>query len=256
MDSASGTESHGPGRPPILEINNLSKEYCTGIFRKTIAALRDVSFDVPAGTIFALLGPNGSGKTTLIKIVLGLVRPSCGTVRILGQNLNSAVKGRIGFLPDKPHHYAFLSAWETLSFYADVFGFKDPRKKDQIEKVLSLVQMQDQKDLPLRHFSKGMLQRLALAQALLNDPDLLILDEPIGALDPWGVHLMKDIFESMKKVGKTVIFSSHLLSYADQMCDAFVILDKGKLLRQGNLLTDSPGQGLEDIFLSTVPRSG
>ena len=188
---------HGP---PALEVKDLCKDYRTGFLRQKISALRNVSLQVPKGEVLALLGPNGSGKTTLLKIITGLVRQTSGSFRILGSPLNLTTKARVGFLPDKPHHYPFLSAWETLCFYADIFGYRGQDKEDRIARAVSLVRIQDKKDLPLRFFSKGMLQRVALAQALLNEPDLLILDEPIGALDPWGVCLMKDIFQGIPKL--------------------------------------------------------
>ncbi len=252
MNSASNTD--GSQQAAALEIRNICKEYRTGLLRKKIRALSDVSIDVPTGSVFALLGPNGSGKTTLLKIIIGLCKANSGHVRLLGQSLSTAIKRRIGFLPDNPHHYGFLSAAETLSFYADVFGFIGQRKKEHVEKVLALVKMQDKKNLPLRYFSKGMLQRIALAQALINDPELLILDEPVGALDPGGVRVMKTLFETMKKEGKTVIFSSHLLNYAEEICDRFVILDKGRVVYRGNMKQDSAGRGLEEVFLSVIPR--
>ena len=251
MPLKSGTETSSA--PAALEVFNLCKDYRVGTLRRKVGALREVSFSVREGRIFGLLGPNGSGKTTLLKIVTGLARPTRGDFRVLGRRLDGKAKARLGFLPDKPHHYPFLTPWETLSFYADIFGMTGRTKGDRIEEVLSLVKMGEKKDLRLRYFSKGMLQRVALAQAILNDPDLLILDEPTGALDPWGIRLMKDIFRTMKNRGKTVVFSSHLLNYAQEICEDFLILEKGRVVTQGALPGD---RNLEDIFLSTVPESG
>jgi ABC-2 type transport system ATP-binding protein len=232
-------------------VQNLWKIYRTGLLHKQIIALKDVSLRVLPGKIFALLGSNGSGKTTLIKIVTGLVRPTRGSFRLWDSPLGTRIKAQIGFLPDNPHHYSFLTPCEVLSFYADIFGLRGQQKKQRIEEVLSLVKMGDHRHMRLRFFSKGMLQRIALAQALLNDPQLLILDEPIGALDPWGVRLMQEIFEGRKKAGKTVLFSSHLLHYAQEICDEFVMLDKGQVVHAGSLSAD---RSLEDLYLSLIPH--
>ena len=245
-----------PGRAVAIEARGLGKEYRTGFLRKKSVALRDATFAVPAGKIVALLGANGSGKTTLLKIITGLIAPSGGSFRVLGSVLNNAVKGRMGFLPDKAHHYSFLTARETLSFTADLFGFEASRKKERIEEVLALMQMDSKKDIALRCFSKGMLQRVALAQALFNDPDLLLLDEPIGGLDPWGMRLMREIFEARKKAGKTVLFSSHLLKDAQEICEDFIILDRGRIVQRGSVSSLPPGQTLEHIFLSAVGQGG
>lgn len=239
-----------------IEARGLGKDYRTGFLRKRIPALRDATFVVPSGKIVALLGSNGSGKTTLLKILAGLAAPTRGSFQILGSVLNNALKARMGFLPDKAHHYPFLTAWESLSFTADLFSLAGQRKKERIEQVLALVHMQANRDLPLKYFSKGMLQRVALAQALLNDPDLLLLDEPISALDPWGVRFLREIFADRKKTGKTVVFSSHHLRDAQEICEDFLILDRGTIVRQGSVSSLRAGFSLESVFLAAVPEGG
>ncbi len=244
MVSVSNTEA--------LQVRGISKVYRTGFLRKKNIALKNITLSVPVGSIFGLLGPNGSGKTTLIKIVTGLVGPTAGSFQVMGRPLDKIAKARLGYLPDKPHHYSFLTPTETLSFFADLFGMNGTQKKERMEEVLLLVGMQDKRQQRLNTFSKGMLQRVALAQALLNDPDLLILDEPIGGLDPWGLRLLKDVFLSMKKAGKTVLFSSHLLSYAQELCDHFAILNNGQLVCAGAMPRDKK---LEDLFLEKCEPS-
>ncbi len=234
-----------------ISVSHLAKHFRAGLLRKKAYALRDVSLEIPQGKAFALLGPNGSGKTTLIKILTGLMRPSQGTFRILGRPLDGAVKGRIGYLPDKAHHYPFLTPRESLAFYADIFGLRSAQKASRIDKVLQQVGMSPYRDKRQRHFSKGMLQRVALAQALLNDPDVLILDEPIGALDPWGLRCMRDVFEGMRAAGKTVLFSSHLLSYAQELCQEYALLDRGVIVRQGPV---NGGETLEAMFLKAIAQ--
>ncbi len=240
-----------PGGPAALEVTSLRKDFRTGVFRRKIPALRDVSFSIPQGRIVALLGPNGSGKTTLIKILTGLVRPTGGSFRILGEKLSVRVRSRIGFMPDRFHQYPFLTPQETLSFDADIFGLRGKAKVERIERVLDAVGIRAQKNVRMRYFSKGMLQRVTLAQALINDPDLLILDEPISALDPRGVRLMRAILASLKEAGKTVIFATHLLSYARDICDDLLVLNKGRLVYQGSL---PPGRDMEELFLQLVPE--
>lgn len=236
-----------------IEVKELSKDYRTGFLRRRTPALRGVSFAVPAGKVFGLLGANGSGKTTLIKIITGLMRPTGGSFTVLGRELDSGTKARMGYLPDKPHLHPFLTPFETLSFYADIFGLSGKQKNERIEEVLSLVGMQEKRNVRLRYFSRGMLQRVALAQGILNDPDLLILDEPIGALDPWGIRLMRDVFGQMRARGKTVLFSSHLLVYAQEICEEYLVLDKGRVAQQG---TVGKGPSLEEIFMALAPRGG
>jgi ABC-2 type transport system ATP-binding protein len=230
-------DAGAPAAAPALQASALSKIYRSGLFRRTSrAALRGVSFEVQQGEIFGYLGPNGSGKSTTLKILLGLVFADAGTVRVLGRPLDDrSWRYRIGYLPEHPYFYDYLTPTEYLDYAGRLFGLPRERVRERSLELLELVGLRRSADMPLRRFSKGMVQRLGLAQALLNDPELLILDEPMSGLDPIGRRMVRDIIQSQRERGKTVFFSTHILSDAETLCDRIGVLRGGELLAAGRL---------------------
>ena len=221
----------------VLQLEEVRKSYPTGhIIQKKIEALKGISFYVEKGETFGLLGHNGAGKTTTFKIITSLITPDSGKVEILGGNPTDLnVKKRIGFLPENPYFYTYLTPMELLMFYAGLFEIPAREAKDRARELLKLVKMEKWSDVPIRKFSKGMVQRIGMAQALINNPDLLILDEPMTGLDPVGRKELKDIILAIKEQGKTIIFSSHILSDVEMICDRVVILIRGRVEREGNI---------------------
>jgi ABC-2 type transport system ATP-binding protein len=220
-----------------LEVSGLSKSYVTGLFRRRrYDALRAVSFSVPRGEIFGYLGPNGSGKTTTLKLLMGLIFKDAGSVTVLGRPLHDrAWRGEVGYLPEHPYFYDYLTPAEYLDYAGRLFGMPRGLIADRARDLLALVGLGRSADVPLRRFSKGMVQRLGLAQAMLNDGALLFLDEPMSGLDPIGRRLVRDVILSLKERGKTVVFSTHILSDAETLCDRIALLRSGELLKAGRL---------------------
>ncbi|MCS7252965.1 MAG: ABC transporter ATP-binding protein [Armatimonadota bacterium] len=219
----------------VVELRNVRKEYPTG-WGGTILALDDVSFEVYRGEIFGLVGPNGSGKTTTLKLILGLIFPTSGEIKVFDSSpFDISVKNKIGFLPDGPYFYDFLNADELLDFYGRLFGYSKSERKERIEQLLDLVGMKRFRKMPLRNYSKGMMQRIGLAQALINDPDLLLLDEPTTGIDPIGAHDIKQLMLKLREQGKTIFLCSHLLADVQMICDRVVILNLGRVIRKGTV---------------------
>jgi ABC-2 type transport system ATP-binding protein len=220
-----------------LEVSGLTKTYATGLFHKRrYEALRGVSFSVPRGEIFGYLGPNGSGKTTTLKVLMGLIFADSGMVSVLGRRLEDrAWRHEVGYLPEHPYFYDYLTPSEYLDYAGRLFGMAPGLIADRSRELLDLVGLGRSADVPLRRFSKGMVQRLGLAQAMLNDGALLFLDEPMSGLDPIGRRLVRDVILSLKERGKTVVFSTHILSDAETLCDRIALLRSGELLRVGRL---------------------
>jgi ABC-2 type transport system ATP-binding protein len=217
-----------------LQINRLTKAYQRGWSRKRFLAVDSLSLEVCKGEIFGFLGHNGSGKTTTIKMILGLVHPTEGTVSILGKDSREiGVKRLVGYLPESPYFYDYLTAEEFLRFYGKLFNMRGCQLACKIDSLLELVGLKDARRVPLRKFSKGMLQRAGIAQALINDPALVILDEPMSGLDPIGRRDVRDIILQLKEQGKTVFFSSHILPDVEMICDRVSILVKGQLKAVG-----------------------
>jgi ABC-2 type transport system ATP-binding protein len=222
--------------PPVLELSHVSKSYRTNISRRKYWILRDLSFSVEAGEIFGFIGPNGAGKTTTIKLILDLIRPDGGSIRLFGAgHRDVAVKGRIGFLPENPYFYDYLTAAEFLDFYGRLFGYPREARQEKTAALLEKVGLANRGDRQLRKFSKGMLQRLGLAQALINEPELVILDEPMSGLDPVGRREVRDLILALKAAGRTVFFSTHILSDTELICDRVAILSKGDLKAVGRV---------------------
>ena len=221
----------------VLKLKDVRKSYPTGhIIQKKIEALKGISFSVNKGETFGLLGHNGAGKTTTFKIITSLMIPDSGEVKILGGNPDDLnIKKRMGFLPENPYFYTYLTPMELLKFYAGLFEIPSREAEERAMELLKLVKMEKWKDVPIRKFSKGMVQRIGMAQALINNPELLILDEPMTGLDPVGRKELKEIILSLKEEGKTIIFSSHILSDVEMICDRVVILIKGRVEKEGNI---------------------
>jgi ABC-2 type transport system ATP-binding protein len=214
----------------VIEIRNLSKIYRDFWGRRKVRALNSLSLDVKKGEVFGLLGPNGSGKTTTLKLLLGLLFPTEGEISILGQPASDVTKNeRIGYLPEESYLYRFLNAEETLDFYGRLFDMPAKVRKERAEMLLDLVKISHARKRPLKEYSKGMTRRIGLAQALINDPDLVLLDEPTSGLDPLGNRDMKDLILDLKKQGKTVLMCSHLLGDVQDVCDRIAILYGGEL---------------------------
>ncbi len=221
---------------PILEFDKVSKSYRTHLSVRRGWILRDLSFSLKRGEIFGYIGPNGAGKTTSIRLTLGILFPDAGSIRLFGEPAGRVrLKEKIGFLPENPYFYDYLTAEEVLDFFGRLLGMSGADRRRRIPELLDLVGLGNRADRQLRKFSKGMVQRIGLAQALLNEPELVILDEPMSGLDPMGRRQVRDIILDLKKQGKTVFFSSHILQDAEMICDRVGILDRGRLLSIGPL---------------------
>src|SRR5579884_606473 len=214
-----------------IQTSKLEKSYSVGFWRKRPrVALRPLSLDVHEGEVFGYLGPNGAGKTTTLKLLMGLVFPTGGWAKILGFDVNDPrVKAQIGFLPEQPYFYDYLTARELLEYYAQLSGVNAKERSRRVEAVLRRVGLPDVSGVQLRKFSKGMLQRVGIAQAIVHDPRVVFLDEPMSGLDPMGRREVRDLIEGLKQEGKTVFFSTHILSDAEALCDRVAILNKGEL---------------------------
>jgi len=223
---------------PIVEINNLTKDYEVGFFRKRkVRALDGLSLSVNANEIFGFLGANGAGKTTTLKLLMRLIFPSSGTARILGHDIEDVhMHQRIGYVPENPYFYDYLTARELLEYCGQIFGQDAPERKKRAATLLSRVRLDEKKwDTQLRKFSKGMLQRVALAQSLINDPEVVFLDEPMSGLDPVGRREVRDLIAALRDEGKTVFMCSHILSDIEVLCDRVAILKRGQLAQVGYL---------------------
>jgi ABC-2 type transport system ATP-binding protein len=278
----------------IVVVRSLEKIFCDFWGRPKAKAINEVSFEVRRGEVFGLLGPNGSGKSTTIKILLGLLNPTRGAVRIFGRSPRDVkTKERIGYLPEESYLYRFLDSEETLDFFGGLFALDKEEKKRRSEQLLEMVGLKGVQMRTVGEFSKGMQRRIGLAQALINDPDLVILDEPTAGLDPIGCREIKDLILNLKARGKTVILSSHLLSDVEDVCDRAVIYYGGKVQQYGtleellterdsiqftmpvlsesaqkevmevmqrhagkdNIRVDNPSQNLESLFLNVVEQA-
>jgi ABC-2 type transport system ATP-binding protein len=235
--------------PLAVQTMGLSKRYPLAWKRKLLVALDHLDLQVRPGEVYGLLGPNGSGKSTTLKLLLGLALPSEGEARIFGMPPDSLeARRRVGFLPENPYFYGFLNGDETLRFYGKLCGVTGARLEKRIEELIDLVGLQNGRERPLRSYSKGMLQRIGLAQALIHDPDLLFLDEPTAGVDPLGSSQIRDLILRLKKMGKTVVFSSHLLEQVQEVADRVAIFSLGKKVLEGpleSLLTENQGTRIQ-----------
>lgn len=214
-----------------LEIQGLAKDYAVGFWKKTSrTALKSLHLNITQGETFGFLGPNGAGKTTTLKLLMGIIFPTSGTATILGRDIGDPeVKRKVGFLPEQPYFYDYLSAPELLDYYARLSGMAAGARQKRIEELLKRVGLRDVGNKQLRKFSKGMLQRVGIAQAIIHDPEIVFLDEPMSGLDPVGRHDVRELIQQLKDQGKTIFFSTHILSDAEALCDRVGIIHKGEL---------------------------
>ena len=220
----------------VIKTENLTKTFKVGFRGKSFAALKGLNLEVNNGEIFGFLGPNGAGKTTTIKILMGLIYPTAGKAWILDKEVGDVeIKNRIGFLPEQPYFYDYLTSTEFLRFYGQLFGLDGDELRARMKNLLALVGLEDAADIQLRKFSKGMLQRIGIAQAVINQPDLIVLDEPMSGLDPIGRKEIRDIILRLKDDGKSVFFSTHIIPDVEMICDRVGILMKGELVNVGRL---------------------
>jgi ABC-2 type transport system ATP-binding protein len=246
------------GTMDVIETKNLTKIYRAQDFWKKdmVIAIENINMSVRQGEVLGLLGLNGAGKTTLMKVLLGLLKPSSGEVRILGKNISQRdVRSRIGYLSELPYFPKYLKAREILSYYSDIFDIPVKLKKKRIEEVMDITGLSGKSDVRIKGFSKGMQGRLGLAQAILNDPDILFLDEPMSGLDPLGYKETRDIIIDLKRRGKTIFFNSHILSEVEKICDRVTVLHKGKLtdIRTMDEIRAN-FSNIEEYFLSVVQK--
>ncbi len=254
---------------PAVRITGLTKLYPVHLRRQKVVAVKDLNLDVPEGQVYGLLGPNGSGKSTTLKILLGLVTATHGKTEIFGEDSRDYHSHRdVGFLPENPYFYKFLTADETIRFYGKICGMSGKALTAKVSELLALVGLEDARHRRVGGFSKGMLQRIGLAQALVQDPRLLVLDEPTAGVDPLGSRQIRDLILEMKRRGKTVLLTSHLLEQVQEVCDRVGIMSRGVMLREGTLgelitvggqteyLVENAPDGLQEKIARLVAESG
>jgi len=225
-----------PPVPAAIRIKNLTKVFPVPFRRERVVAVKDLSLEVEPGQVYGLLGPNGSGKSTTMKIVLGLIPPTAGSTEIFGrESLKVDSREDVGFLPENPYFYKYLTGRETLRFYGKICGIRGRALEERTRELLELVGLEQAHDRRLGGYSKGMLQRIGLAQALIQEPQLLVLDEPTAGVDPAGSRQIRDLILGFKERGITVLLCSHLLGQVQEICDRIGILHRGVLVREGRL---------------------
>lgn len=240
---------------PIL-VSNLTKVYKSTLKSRNVTALQNFSLTVPQGQIFGLLGPNGAGKTTLVKVLLSIVFPTAGDAKIFGENVtNHLIRKRIGYLPENHKFPLYLTGEGLLKFVAKISGYEDKNLNSRIDELLALVKMTKWKKTKIKKYSKGMMQRLGLAQAMINNPDLIFLDEPTDGVDPIGRKEIRDILIDLKHKGKTIFLNSHLLSEVELITDRVAILNKGELIQQGTVEELTSTKETYEIALETMLES-
>jgi ABC-2 type transport system ATP-binding protein len=241
---------------PIIETKNLRVEFRAPNSRQAKkVAVNDLSLSIRAGEVFGFLGPNGAGKTTTMNVLLGFVNATSGAAFLFGVDVREPIaRQRIGYLPELTYYYKFLTAEELLRFYARIFGLPCAEADRRIDHLLKLVELDSARKRPIKTYSKGMQQRVGLAQALINNPDLLILDEPTSGLDPLGRMKVREIIQRLKNEGKTVFFSSHELGEVETVCDRVAIINQGELKVEGRVadLVEKHQANLEQIFLNII----
>ncbi len=256
--------------PPAVEVHNLVKDFRGPLRRGTIRAVNKVSFQIAPGEVYGLIGPNGSGKSTTMKALLGLVAPTAGRCAIFGKDATKVDSRReVGFLPENPYFYKHLSGRETLRFFGKLCGMRDPELRNRTNELLELVDLTEARHRRLGGYSKGMLQRIGLAQALVQNPRLLVLDEPTAGVDPIGSRQIRDLILELRSQGITVFLCSHLLEQVQQVCDRVGIIDRGRLVREGRLddlvaiedqteivLANAPPELIEDLRRLATARKG
>ena len=257
-DVAPETEATESAPPqPVIETRSLTKVFRDFWGREKVRAVRALDLKIQPGEIFGLLGPNGSGKSTTIKLILGLLFPTSGRVLVFGKDATDARKNeRIGYLPEESYLYKFLNAEETLDFYGRLFNMSAAQRRERIDELIDMVKLNWARRRPLKEYSKGMTRRIGLAQALINDPDLVLLAEPTTGLDPLGTDDMKEMILELKARGKTVIMCSHLLPDIQDVCDRVAILYNGELKEQGRLSDLLTIRDEVDLRIKELPEEG
>ena len=242
-------------RREIVRVERVVKDFRPGFGLRRKRVLHDVTFQVRKGEIFGFVGPNGAGKTTTLKILMGLIRATEGSASILGRDVaESEFRNQIGFLPENPYFYPFLSAREILDFYARLSGVDSGRRAARVDELLEVVNLSYAADARLRTYSKGMLQRVGVAQALINDPEVVFFDEPMSGLDPIGRKEIRDVILSLRAAGKTVFMTTHILHDVEMICDRVAIIVKGTIRHQGCIEDFLPDTAVStDIVLSQLP---
>ena len=240
----------------VISFHKISKDYKTG-FRKKKAALRDFSLNIVEGEVFGFLGPNGAGKSTAIKILLNLIFPTAGKARIMGKSVeDKEVRRMVGYLPENPYFYDYLNPIELLSFAGKTSGMNSRKIVDRTETLLNMVSLWNERKRAIRSYSKGMVQRTGLALALIHDPKIVILDEPMTGLDPIGRRQVIDLILKLKSEGKTIFFSSHILEDIERVCDRIGMLVNGVLRRVIDFKNEQLVKSLEDTFIDEVEKAG
>jgi len=242
--------------PPPVAIRGLTKTYRRS--REQVAAVRDLDLEVQANEVYGFLGPNGAGKTTMVKCLLGLVRPTSGQASVLGQPAGSLeARKRLGYLPENPYFYDYLTGLELLDWVGQVAGVNGQNRLRRASDLLERVGMAHAARLQLRKYSRGMMQRIGIAQALMNDPELLILDEPMNGLDPIGRTMVKELIRDLKAQGKTIFFNTHILSDVEEICDRVGIIVNAELKTHGKVSeVRRPSLNLEQTFVEVVREAG
>ena len=247
-----------PSADLIVQTEQLAKIFRVGFWGRKVTAVDSLNLDVRRGEVFGFLGPNGAGKTTTLKMLMGLIYPTSGRASIFGHPIGDpAAKAKLGFLPESPYFYDYLTSREFLGFYGHLFGLWGSSLDKRVDELLELVGMAHARDLQLRKFSKGMLQRVGIAQALINDPELVVLDEPMSGLDPVGRKEVRDLILRLKEAGKTVMFSSHILHDAELLCDRVAMILKGRLVACGqvaDLIEQGATQEVEMVVDRLTPE--
>lgn len=219
---------------PLLDVSNVEKTFYVGFLRRKIPAVRGVSFAIESGEIFGVVGPNGAGKSTTIKMITGLVTPDAGTIRLFGHDVGHVdIRSRLGYVPENPSLYEHLKARELMVFYGGLLGLSRTQSLERAEELLELVGLDDALDRPVSKFSKGMKQRAGIAQALIGDPEFVVLDEPQSGLDPIGRREIRDLIVELRRRGKTILFCSHILPDIEDVCDRVALLHEGQVVETG-----------------------
>jgi ABC-2 type transport system ATP-binding protein len=239
----------------VVRTERLTKDFLTGFWRpRPKRALDELSLSVPQGEVFGLLGPNGAGKTTTLKLLMDLLRPTSGRAELFGKHVRDPEsRRRVGFAPEQPYFYDHLSASELVQYFAGLSGLKGADRITKANAALDRTGINgDERRKPLRQFSKGMMQRVGLAQAIVHEPDLIVLDEPMSGLDPIGRRDVREMILALRDEGRTILFSSHILSDAEQLCSRVGIMARGRLAKIGPLAELTAKASLEDVFMEAV----
>lgn len=244
----------------IVDVRDLKKTFRLGFFRKKVEAVKGIGFHVTEGEIFGLLGPNGAGKTTTLKMMMGLIRPTSGSIELMGVDASRPTARKdVGFLPENPYFHEYLNPRELLEFYGRLVGMPRARILERRDELIEEVGLKDAARRPLKKFSKGMLQRIGLAQAMMAQPKLLVLDEPMSGLDPIGRKFVTDLLVDLNSRGTTIIFSSHILSDVERLCSRVVILNRGLKVAEGaidDLVNEEGDATFESLFVRKALEVG